>query len=650
MAWDDDLEGTARDIASTDARRLRVMAGPGTGKSFAIKRRVARLLEEGHDPRRILVVTFTRTAAKSLVDDLMGMGTPGCDDLQVSTLHSYCFGLLNREDVFEFLHRTPRPLVTFDKSKSMQFEGAMLTNDLAAADRRFSKKRDSTERIRAFEAAWARLQHEDPGRASDPLDQVFEDHLLSWLRFHRAMLIGELVPEVLRFLRSNPASRPVSAFDHVIVDEYQDLNRAEQEIVDLLAHHGNTSIVGDVDQSIYSFRHANPDGIHDYGQRHPTTHDEALELCRRCPTRVVTVADHLIKHNYDAESPPRLLPTLGNRPGDIHLVQWEHPTAEARGLATYVADLLENSRCRPSDVLILTPRRKLAYQLRDLLLQADIPVHSSYREEALEEESAQRAFALLTLLNDQEDRVALRWWLGHRSSIGLRGSYRRLRDHCEETDLSPWRALAQMCDGALVIKGTEPLRKPFEELRTILQRLRSLTLTECVAELFPDDDEGCFILRDAANLVVEDCNEISEIFDHLNTFLVQPEAPEGDFVRIMSLQKAKGLTSQVVIITGCIHGLIPTLDDDLTDAEREAAIQEQRRLFYVAVTRCTDTLVISSVARMQPKLAYSIGAKLAGVTGGYGRAFTSQYVGELGPDAPAMMRGEQWRDNGFATG
>jgi DNA helicase-2/ATP-dependent DNA helicase PcrA len=85
MAWDDGLVGTARDIAATDRTPLRVMAGPGTGKSFAMKRRAARLLEEGQNPRRILAITFTRTAAASLVKDLRDLGVPGSENIRAGT-------------------------------------------------------------------------------------------------------------------------------------------------------------------------------------------------------------------------------------------------------------------------------------------------------------------------------------------------------------------------------------------------------------------------------------------------------------------------------------------------------------------------------------------------------------------------------------
>ena len=198
MKWDDGLTGPALEIAKTDATPLRVMAGPGTGKSFAMKRRVARLLESGYDPSRILAVTFTRNAAGSLVDDLHTLGIADCEKIQAGTLHSLCFRILNREDVFGYLGRVPRPLITFNKSGSLQFEVGAMVNDLVRS-RRFGSKRECAERIRAFEVAWARLQSDAPGWALDALDQEFQDALISWLRFHRAILIGELIPETLRF-------------------------------------------------------------------------------------------------------------------------------------------------------------------------------------------------------------------------------------------------------------------------------------------------------------------------------------------------------------------------------------------------------------------------------------------------------------------
>src|SRR5262249_55604986 len=153
--------GTARAIAATNNSPLRVRAGPGTGKSFAMKRRVARLLEGGQVANRILAVTFTRNAAASLVSDLYALGVEHCEEVHAGTLHSFCFSLLSRQDVFDFLDRVPRPITTFKDSGILRFEGGVMLDDLVSTA--FGSKRVCTARIRAFEAAWARLQSDEPG-------------------------------------------------------------------------------------------------------------------------------------------------------------------------------------------------------------------------------------------------------------------------------------------------------------------------------------------------------------------------------------------------------------------------------------------------------------------------------------------------------
>lgn len=287
--WHEGLSGAARRVAETPDSPLRVLAGPGTGKTFALMRRVARLLQTGAVADRVLVCTFTRTAAQDLEKELAALGTTGASNVRAGTLHSLCFGLLSKKYVLQITGRVPRPL--------LEFEERFLLEDLNGDG--LGGIHDRRKHLKAFSAAWARLQHEEPGWPLDPLDQVFQDALVGWLRFHKAMLIGELVPETLRFLRSNPAIPERSAFDHVLVDEFQDLNRAEQELVYLLAGSASLTVVGDDNQSIYSFKHAHPQGIITFPSEHPNTHDESLAECRRCPQLVVELANTLIANNTE---------------------------------------------------------------------------------------------------------------------------------------------------------------------------------------------------------------------------------------------------------------------------------------------------------------------------------------------------------------
>lgn len=642
MPWNDGLNGTALAIAQTAASPLRVMAGPGTGKTFAMKRRVMRLLqEENADPRRMLVVTFTRTAAADLVRELHALGVPGCEQVVARTLHAFCFSLLSRRDVFDYLGRVARPIVTFRKSGVLQFEAAPLMEDLDHADT-FGPKRERTKRIDAFNAAWARLQSDEPGWPNDPVDQQFHNELLEWLRFHEAMLIGELVPETLRYLRNNPAAPDLHAFDHVIVDEYQDLNRAEQELIDLLASDGAHMIVGDKDQSIYTFlKHAHPEGIVEFGETHDGTHDEVLEECRRCCKRVVAVADALILHNYPPGTAPRLVPLETSPEGEVNIVQWPSLDAEVQGLAAFVQHLIENHIAEPGEILILTPRRLIGYAIRDAIVRNGTATHSFYHEEMLESDAAQRAFALLSLLVNSDDRVSLRFWSGLGSPSWRSGEWARLRAHCEQTGESPFAALTRLQEGTLDLHRVGGIVAQFRQLREELLALNPLAGNALIDYLFLDGNVDLQALREAALLVGPDAGART-LLERIRTAITQPEMPEeGDFVRVMSLHKSKGLSSKVVIVAGCLEGLIPTVDPDDPAAVQADKIQEQRRLFYVAMTRAREILVLSSATRLATNVAYAMGAQVRGRGATVG-TIACRYLAELGRTAPRPKLGANW--------
>jgi superfamily I DNA/RNA helicase len=241
----------------------------------------------------------------------------------------------------------------------------------------FGDKRARKKRIRAYEAAWARLQHDEPGHAADAEDQAFESELVAWLRFHQGMLIGEIIPYLYRYLRNNPAAPETGDYTHVLVDEYQDLNRAEQAVIDLLSANATICIVGDDDQSIYSFKFAHPAGIRDFETTHPGTDDHEMLECRRCPTRVVEMANSLIAHNND-RVPRQLVPRQENGARRVSIVQYGSLANEAAGIADFVVDLVENHHYEPRDILILAQRRSIGNPIHQALTGRNVPTKSYY--------------------------------------------------------------------------------------------------------------------------------------------------------------------------------------------------------------------------------------------------------------------------------
>lgn len=637
MRWDDGLEGAALRIAAADVTPLRIVAGPGTGKTFSLMRRVARLLQTGASPEGIFVSTFTRTAARDLEESLVELGVEGATDVRAGTIHSFCFSVLAREEVLEATGRHPRPLLATEER--------FLIEDLKGPP--FGNVHKCRKLLQAFNAAWARLQTEEPGWPADDVDRQFEAALDGWLRFHHGMLIGELVPVTLRFLQDNPATPLRSAFEHVVVDEYQDLNRSEQVLLDVLSENGRFTLVGDEDQSIYSFKHAHPEGIGSFPDSHPGTADESLDQCRRCPHRVVAMANHLIQQNQSRQ-PRALKPREENPQGEVHVVQWPRMEDEAEGLARFIQARVAAGTVEPGRILVLAPRRQFGYAIRDALNALGTPAHSFFQEEALDgdpkslnECQAQQAFTLLNLLADPDDRVALRCWCGFGSPSLRSNAWKRLRSHCEATGQSPREALEEMAHGELTLPHCGGLVERFRLLQQELASLDGLQGAELIDALLPEHEEWAQLLRSAA----EDMEEVDEelaaekLRNGLRTAISQPELPvDVDYVRVMSLHKSKGLTADLVVVAGCIEGLVPTLEDDLSSAEYAAKLEEQRRLFYVAVTRTRHTLVLSSVTRLPRNLAYRMGARVGGGSS-LVRTVTTRFLHELGPTKPSAVSG-----------
>jgi DNA helicase-2/ATP-dependent DNA helicase PcrA len=640
VPWNTGLAGVHLAIAGYPNSPMRVLAGPGTGKTFAMMRRVARLLESGVQPAGILAVTFTRTAAHDLVDQLEDLGVAGADQVPAKTLHSLSFSILGRAAVFLATGRTPRPLLACERK--------MLVNDLAG---QFGGKRAVGRLIEAFQAYWARLQHHTPGWPTDPVEQHFDNDLKAWLRFHKAMLVDELVPIAYDFVRQNPGHQDVPVYTHVLVDEYQDLNKADQALIDQLAGPANMMVVGDEDQSIYVFRHANPEGIVDYPNTHNNTHDETITECRRCPQLIVRLANALISHN-PRQNPKNLNPRPGNPQGIVYIVQHPSIADEIECLSAYVESLLAaNPQVPAGEVLVLTSRRMIGNGIRDNL-NARVQQHnytwsasSFYYEDALENDQAALGFAVLTLLVDVQDRAALRLWLGAGSPDGRAKPYKRVWNHCNANNLSPYDVMQALVAGTINIPYSGPLQVRFQALTQRLVALQNAPLQTVVDDVFPANVPECADVRVLALAAMVNAATVNELLDELRVLITQPEIPgsQGNSVRIMSLHKSKGLTAKVVIVAGCVAGVLPMIDHRLTVPEQNRQIEEQRRLFYVGITRSTDTLVISSARSVPFADAKQAGVVVYQKAQGQAILQASPFIAELGNEAPATITGQAWR-------
>ena len=638
MGWDDGLKDPHLKIATSNEARIGVLAGPGTGKTkYGLMRRVARLLSEGVPPNRILLLSFTRVAAADLRDKVAELDVPSAEDVRATTLHAYCLGLLMRDSVLRLTGRHPRILMNHERDLMLRDVGG-----------EFGSIYDRRKRLEALLAGWARKETDHPGVAVEDEDRAFERGVLRWLRSHRAMLIGEVIPIAHRYLSTNPAAEELDALEHLVVDEYQDLNALEQDLLEVLASNAKSlCVAGDDDQSIYSLRYANPLGIRIFLNREDVeTH--GIEVCGRSPTNVVRMANALIEQAPHREKPP-LIPLHLDQEGDISIVQWVDIPSEIEGIVAAIADDVGRRGIEPGEILVLANWRKIGAQIRDRLSDLDIPSRSYFTEDELETDQGREALALLRLVVDRSDLPAIRVLVGLEEGSGRSAAYQRLLEYCHNNGYEAADALGRLAVGERLSGLRVPsLVNRYKRAMCRVDLLRKLGLSDMVDDLFPDGDDALADLRGAALDAVQAAKGPNEVLDHIVAAVTQNDVPQQpNFVRVMSLHKSKGLTANAVYIAGAVDGTIPTVTS--TDqAEVEAAIEEGRRLFYVALTRVVHQLVISSSRTMDLADANARGVKyLPATIRKSGSRFTirtiaSQYLAELGPSAPRPLRGEVW--------
>ena len=274
------------------------------------------------------------------------------------------------------------------------------------------------------------------------------------------------------------------------------------------------------------------------------------------------------------------------------------------------------------------------------------PAQSFFTEDSLAKQSAREGFCLLRLLVHQDDNTAIRSWLGIDSSDRRSNTYYRVRTAAHGLNLDVKNYLNGVVNGSInPVRSSTSLVSRFNELITRLNAITSLSGNALIDQLWPAGDPDCEDVRGMAIAIAVNSPANDVLLDELTEAITQPDLPgaNDDIIRIMSLQKSKGLTAKCVVVAGCMSDALPHIRASYTPQERQQAYEEQRRLFYVALTRTTDTLVISSAATGPFSDVVSMGISPKGNIGGITNIHASPFLSELGPLAPQVMSGSNWR-------
>ncbi len=584
-----------------------VLAGAGTGKTRAITYRAAYLIERGVAPGAILAVTFTNKAAnmmKQRISDLLRSVGANASDMWVSTFHSFCARLLRRESRHLGLPRdfaiyddddqtaaVKRALVQLDFStddyppRSVRAQISHAKNHGITPDEMASQASQSGNRDRE-DVAKIYAAYEDTLRRAAAVD--FDDLLLL----------------AVKVLREYPDVRSAwnSRFQYVMVDEFQDTNSAQEELVRLLAGaHKNVCVVGDEDQSIYGWRGARAGNLKRFTEDFPGAKIIRLEENYRSTQTILDAAAAVVQNNSERLG-KNLRATAGSG-APLKFFEATDSTAEADFVCGQIAALAREDPSAHIAVLYRTGAQSRAFEevLRRFAIRHRVVGGFSFYERA----EVRNALAYVRLLFHPEDNIALLRVL----NVPPRGigaaTVSALESRAREMGKSLWDAIASgdLAAGKKFPAALKSFHEMMEALREECRELPPAAMIERVLDRTgylgwveqQDNVEHTARaenLRELSNAMAEATEQgqtLEDLLDHAALVSDSDQYEESVTVSLMTLHSAKGLEFDAVFLAGLEEGLLPHSRSFNTTAE----IEEERRLFYVGMTRAKKSLVVS---------------------------------------------------------
>ncbi len=615
---------------------LLVLAGAGSGKTRVITHRIARLVERGVPARAIVALTFTNKAAGEMrerVAALLGRAPAAtarggnAQPLTVSTFHSFGLTVLGRER-----EAVGGRFTIFDQGDQtalvkqlLRDAGADRAYDAAAVLARISNAKN------AFLAAEELPERE--GDAYDEITKTIYPRYQSALRQYRAFDFDDLVCEVARLWREREdiRARWQSETLHVLVDEYQDTNRAQLEMLRLLCgERRNVCAVGDDDQAIYGWRGADVRNILDFERHFDGARVVKLEQNYRSYAPILAVANAVIAKRTDSKWRKELFTErAGGRP--VRVAVAPTPEIEAAWVGREIRRLLREEGKRPRDIAVLYRSNGQSRLLEETLREQGVAHRVVGGAQFFERKEVKDVLAYLKLALNPADEISLRRVVNYPARGIGEVTLDRLVAHAFARGWTLWQTVervdalddipASARDGCralerVVTDARKELfgakRAPSEVARMVTERVALKAEIDAGAPA-PDaaakrwaNIEG--VLGTLARRETRDAGrgttEGLAAFLQMLTMDIETESDHGaDVVTLSTLHGSKGLEFEVVFLIGCEEGYLPharTLDARATDSVPAAAsegvaadLEEERRLFYVGVTRAKETLVLS---------------------------------------------------------
>jgi DNA helicase-2/ATP-dependent DNA helicase PcrA len=585
-------DATADQISAIDhiGSHARLLAGPGTGKTKTLTRRVLSLvLQHNVDPATILLLTFTRLAAAQLKDEIKKVLEPLEKPIpQVSTLHSFALKqILHNSGRVDALPRPIRIADDWEERYIIQEDlKKVLGKDISEVQKLINQLSTDWETLRIDEIGW---EQQFPNAA----------FLGAW-RNHKEQygetLRAELVYQLKKQLNQNRDFELDTSYKYILIDEYQDLNACDLAVISELARRGSELFVaGDDDQSIYGFRFATPTGIRNFDQFYQGAKKLALEICFRCDKKILSSAEFVA--NLDpARLPKPTRPRDEAEEGEVLIVGFRDQNHEAELISKKIKALI-GTGTKPDQITVLLRSDRnsaLSKPIIDALKKQDVDVSLSTESELEYSNEYRVVLSIVRLIVDKNDSLAWRTLMQvERNGLGEECA-KQIWEYAQNHGVRFYVALQKISEnpeelqkfGKKIVNFVSETNKIVDKLKAVEDPEKALisAIDELLSEgEFKEKIKKYFIdiLRD------QEKNNLESLIKSIgiSSDFIEQETKENA-VNILTMHQAKGLTFDVCFIVGAEDEFIPGRNT----GEKEG---DERRLLYVSMTRARHKLFIS---------------------------------------------------------
>lgn len=622
----ENLNKEQQEAVQTTQGPLLILAGAGSGKTKVLTTRIAYMIQHGVRPRNILAVTFTNKAAKEMKERIGKIiGEDTVKYMWVGTFHGIC-GRILRENIDKYNTSTGKHLdknfTIYDDSdtnqiitraiKKLNLDDKVYQTKLVKSV--ISNAKNKMQDAHTF-ATFAR------DFKSQKIASIYEEYEKS-LNNNNAIDFDDMLMLTVKLLEQNEEVRQqyYDRFQHIMVDEYQDTNLAQYKLVNMLytnlskdvPQERSLCVVGDVDQSIYSWRGADFTIIMNFQKDYPKTKLIKLEQNYRSTAHILNAANAVIENNNE-----RVDKVLYSNKGEGEKLSYYIADDEADEANYIVSNIKRTAHGNYNQFAILYRTNNQSRALEEACMATGVPYRIYGGTKFYDRAEVKTVICYLKLINNTDDSQSLRRVI----NIPKRGigetTLKNLSDFANSRDISLFEAI-KICEESDINAKTQSKLKDFANLIYKFQQAKdSYTLKEFVTLVIEKSGYLAELQAKAVSdpEVQDDINNLQELVNVAEEFIPEEEdnilgeflqqvalvsdldsmVDEANNVTMMTLHAAKGLEFPIVFIAGMDEGIFPSQRTLQVPSE----VEEERRLMYVGITRAEEKLYLVSAKRRQ---------------------------------------------------